>query len=64
MVQHTLGAIFALVRGLAPVRVASVQLEIDFRSEAGSRALFAALPGWRSWKVSPRRDRLLAAEHG
>ena len=53
VVQQTLGAIFTLVCGLAQVHIASVHLEIDFKSAAGSRALLAALLSQCIWKVSP-----------
>lgn len=53
VVQQTLGAIFMLVRGLAEVRVASVHLEIDFKSAAGSGALLASLLSQCIWKVAP-----------
>lgn len=52
VVQQMLGAIFTLVRGLSSVRVASVHLEIDFKSAAGARAPSAASLSQRVGKVS------------
>lgn len=53
VVQQTLGAIFMLIPGFTQVHVASVHLEIDFKSAAGShlaavsvRALLAENARW------------------
>lgn len=46
VVQQTLGAIFMLIPGFTRVHVASVHLEIDFKSAAGSH--FAAAVSGRA----------------